>query len=116
MDCYSFDMDNDENISRSLTKYEASELLAFLKNRRLPGLSDQEQMHLLAMIDTFVEVSIMNLSVKNGDYMKKGMKFWFGILLFWFTHILVLYRFLVKVNRWMKMVPALPLCWKITSI
>ncbi|ORZ24097.1 RAVE protein 1 C terminal-domain-containing protein [Absidia repens] len=62
-----FDMDNDENISRPLTKYEANQLLDYLKDRRLPGLSDREQIHLLAMIDTFVEISSQGESLdENG--------------------------------------------------
>ncbi|KAI8330852.1 RAVE protein 1 C terminal-domain-containing protein [Chlamydoabsidia padenii] len=58
--------DSDDN-GRSLSKSEARELIDHLKDRRLPGLSAQDQMQLLAMIDTFVEISSQGESLdENG--------------------------------------------------
>ncbi|KAI8085118.1 RAVE protein 1 C terminal-domain-containing protein [Halteromyces radiatus] len=54
---YAFDDDSDEDLSRPLSIMEAGQLKDMLKTRQLPGLSDNERMHLLAMIDSFVEIS-----------------------------------------------------------
>ncbi|KAI7868808.1 RAVE protein 1 C terminal-domain-containing protein [Spinellus fusiger] len=47
----------DENNTRPLTLTETNYLISCLKSKTIPGLSQKERMHLVAMVDTFVEVS-----------------------------------------------------------
>ncbi|ORX48543.1 hypothetical protein DM01DRAFT_1117238 [Hesseltinella vesiculosa] len=56
-----------EDPSRPLTSQEAKKCKDFLKDRQLTGLSDQDQMQLIAMIDTYVEISKQGESLdENG--------------------------------------------------
>ena len=48
---------DDTDEARPLTRQETAFLIEQLDRRQLPGLSHGEKIHLLAMIDTFVEVS-----------------------------------------------------------
>ncbi|KAI8369422.1 RAVE protein 1 C terminal-domain-containing protein [Radiomyces spectabilis] len=52
---------------RALTSSESTFLMKHLKQKRLAGLSEREQMHLVAMIDTFVEITAHNEALdENG--------------------------------------------------
>ncbi|KAI9258749.1 RAVE protein 1 C terminal-domain-containing protein [Phascolomyces articulosus] len=58
---------DDENDTRALTRQETHYLKEQLDRRQLPGLSQREKIHLLAMIDTFVEISTQRESLdENG--------------------------------------------------
>ncbi|KAI9492527.1 RAVE protein 1 C terminal-domain-containing protein [Zychaea mexicana] len=58
---------DDEDDTRPLTRQETRYLVDQLKRRQLPGLSDHEKIHLVAMIDTFVEISTQGESLdENG--------------------------------------------------
>ncbi|KAL0097480.1 RAVE protein 1 C terminal-domain-containing protein [Phycomyces blakesleeanus] len=48
---------DDDDDSRSLSHEEANYLMEHLKSKKMPALSENERMHLVAMIDTFDEVS-----------------------------------------------------------
>ncbi|KAG2213642.1 hypothetical protein INT46_000817 [Mucor plumbeus] len=48
--------DDDDNV-RSLTENEAKNLAHCLKMKFLPGLNENEQIHLVAMVDTIVEIT-----------------------------------------------------------
>lgn len=50
-------MDDDDDIVRHLTANEAKNLAHSLKTKVLPGLNENERVHLIAMVDTIVEVS-----------------------------------------------------------
>lgn len=49
--------DDDENSVRYLTSNEAKNLAHCLKTKNLPGLNDSDRIHLVAMVNTIVEVS-----------------------------------------------------------
>jgi hypothetical protein len=49
--------DDDEDSVRYLTSSEAKNLAQCLKTKNLPGLNDNERIHLVAMVNTIVEVS-----------------------------------------------------------
>ncbi|KAG2218968.1 hypothetical protein INT45_008392, partial [Circinella minor] len=58
---------DDTDETRPLTRQETTFLIEQLDRRQLPGLSHEEKIHLLAMIDTFVEISIQRESLdENG--------------------------------------------------
>lgn len=50
--------DDDENDSRPLAASETEYLTDCLKRRELPALAEKERLHLVAMVDTFVEVQL----------------------------------------------------------
>ncbi|KAI9307260.1 RAVE protein 1 C terminal-domain-containing protein [Cunninghamella echinulata] len=58
----------DENdVSKQLSREEADQLIKYLKARRLPRLSENEINQLLAMVDTFAEISSQGESLdENG--------------------------------------------------
>jgi hypothetical protein len=91
-----FDLESDDDNDRSFSRSDARDLCDHLKHRRLPGLSSQDQMQLMAMIDTFVEVSSMTIEYTDD--------------------LILATRFLAKAKRWMKTVLDLLLFWKITFI
>lgn len=47
----------DDDTVRALTSNEAKNLAHYLKVKELPGLNQSERIHLIAMVDTIVEVS-----------------------------------------------------------
>jgi hypothetical protein len=91
-----FDLESDNDNDRSFSRSDARDLCDHLKHRRLPGLSSQDQMQLVAMIDTFVEVS--SIAIENMDDLSLAI------------------RFLAKAKRWMKTALDLLLFWKTTFI
>ncbi|KAI9316514.1 RAVE protein 1 C terminal-domain-containing protein [Dichotomocladium elegans] len=61
------DIDNENDQIRPLTNKEREYLIAILKERKLPALSESDRMHLVAMVDTFVEISSLGESLdENG--------------------------------------------------
>lgn len=54
---YSTRQDDDDDVVRALTSNEAKNLAHYLKVKVLPGLNENERIHLIAMVDTIVEVS-----------------------------------------------------------
>lgn len=51
----SLDDEDNDNV-RPITQNEAKNLAHYLKSKSLPGLSENERIHLIAMVDTIVEV------------------------------------------------------------
>lgn len=49
--------EDDDDTVRPLTSNEARNLAHYLKVKVLPGLNESERIHLIAMVDTIVEVS-----------------------------------------------------------
>lgn len=50
------EFDEDDDVIRHLTVNEAKNLAHSLKKKILPGLNENERIHLIAMVDTIVEV------------------------------------------------------------
>ncbi|KAI7875760.1 hypothetical protein K492DRAFT_136166 [Lichtheimia hyalospora FSU 10163] len=66
-DMNSLDISDEQDGSRPLTRSETEELIQLVKNRKLPALSESERVHLVAMIDTFGEISSLGESLdENG--------------------------------------------------
>ncbi|KAG0172011.1 regulator of (H+)-ATPase in vacuolar membrane [Apophysomyces sp. BC1021] len=51
------DTDNEDDDVRPLSNVESAYLIDYLKSKELPGLSQSERMHLMAVVDTFSEIS-----------------------------------------------------------
>jgi hypothetical protein len=51
-------MNDDDEAVRPLTENEAKNLSHILKSKSLPGLNENDRMHLVAMVNTIVEVNI----------------------------------------------------------
>ncbi|KAI8095298.1 RAVE protein 1 C terminal-domain-containing protein [Thamnidium elegans] len=61
------DVDEDDDIVRHLTANEAKNLAHSLKTKILPGLNETERVHLIAMVDTIVEITNQGESLdENG--------------------------------------------------
>ncbi|GAA5804339.1 hypothetical protein HPULCUR_009827 [Helicostylum pulchrum] len=61
------DVDDDDDIVRHLTANEAKNLAHSLKTKVLPGLNENERVHLIAMVDTIVEITNQGESLdENG--------------------------------------------------
>ncbi|ORY97295.1 RAVE protein 1 C terminal-domain-containing protein, partial [Syncephalastrum racemosum] len=60
-------LSDDEDDTRPLSRSESKSLAELLRRYRLPMLSGREDMHLVAMVDTFVEISAQGSSLdENG--------------------------------------------------
>ncbi|CAO3607183.1 unnamed protein product [Cunninghamella echinulata] len=58
---------DEDDVSKQLSREEADQLIKYLKTRRLPRLSENEINQLLAMVDTFAEISSQGESLdENG--------------------------------------------------
>lgn len=57
----SLDINDEQDGSRPLTRSETEDLIQLVKHRKLPALSESERVHLVAMIDTFGEVKLINM-------------------------------------------------------
>jgi hypothetical protein len=63
---YSQDInDEDDDAIRYLTLNEAKNLAYSLKKKILPGLNENERIHLIAMVDTIVEVNVKTIGIKK---------------------------------------------------
>lgn len=89
--------DEDDDIVRRITANEAKNLAHSLRTKILPGLNENERVHLIAMVDTIVEVRQKKKSIKRLLMSSK-------------------LRLQTKENHWMKTELDLLLCWKITFI
>ncbi|KAL7308090.1 regulator of (H+)-ATPase in vacuolar membrane, variant 3 [Mucor circinelloides] len=59
--------DDDDDAARALTSNEAKNLAHYLKVKVLPGLNENERIHLIAMVDTIVEITNQGESLdENG--------------------------------------------------
>lgn len=65
---YSQDInDEDDDAIRHLTLNEAKNLAHSLKKKILPGLNENERIHLIAMVDTIVEVNVKTIGIKKKE-------------------------------------------------
>lgn len=91
--------EDDADTVRVLTSNEAKNLAHYLKVKVLPGLNESERIHLIAMVDTIVEVSCPRAPPPLAS-----------------TQRLMPSRLLAKATRWTRMVLDLQHCSRTTFI